>query len=228
MRVVLPAILAIGMLALIAVWQRPVPVPFGFSANTAAAEQTLERRFLEMPSADQIRDEHRVFTGKPHMAGTGRDRELMELTRDRFIAFGLDDVEVTTHEVLLPWPEEVTVEMVSPTRWRASMREDPVAEDPDTQIPPAEAGIVCLLNPRVNRIRCSNRLQAFHHRADRRAHRHLARSEWCRASAAPCFSCAPRISEILSARARSVQSKPTGLLSCGQSGGRLISLAENT
>ena len=141
MRVVLPAILAIGMLALIAVWQRPIPVPFGFSANTAAAEQTLERRFLEMPSADQIRDEHRVFTGKPHMAGTERDRELMELTRDRFIAFGLDDVEVTTHEVLLPWPEEVAVDMVSPTRWRASMREDAVAEDPDTQIPPAEAGI---------------------------------------------------------------------------------------
>jgi N-acetylated-alpha-linked acidic dipeptidase len=140
-RVVIPAVLAIGALALIAAWQRPIPVPFGFSADSAAAERTLERRFLEMPSADRIRDEHRVFAGKPHMAGTERDRELMELTRDRFVAFGLEDVEVTTHEVLLPWPQEVTVEMVSPARWRASMREDPVAEDPDTQIAPAEAGI---------------------------------------------------------------------------------------
>jgi N-acetylated-alpha-linked acidic dipeptidase len=142
-RVAIPAVavFAICGLALIAVWQRPVPVPFGFSANTAAAEQALERRFLELPTADRIRDEHRVFAGRPHMAGTERDRELMELTRDRFISFGLDDVQVTTHEVLLPWPEEVTVEMVSPTPWRASMREDPVAEDPDTQIAPADAGI---------------------------------------------------------------------------------------
>ena len=43
--------------------------------------------------------------------------------------------------MLLPWPEEVTVEMVSPARWRASMQEEPIAEDPDTLIPPGQAGL---------------------------------------------------------------------------------------
>jgi N-acetylated-alpha-linked acidic dipeptidase len=134
-------VLAIAALAFLAAWQRPVRAPFGFSSATAAAEEAIERRFLRLPSADRIRDEHRVFTAKPHMAGTDRDRELMERTRDRFVAFGLEEVQVTTHDVLLPWPEEVLVEMVSPARWRASMREDPVAEDPDTQISPDEAGL---------------------------------------------------------------------------------------
>ena len=75
------------------------------------------------------------------MAGTPRDRELMLRTREQFEAFGLEDVEVTTHDVLLPWPEEVTVEMTSPIRWRASMIEDPIPEDPDTQISPQKTGL---------------------------------------------------------------------------------------
>ena len=141
MRIAIPAALAIAALAFIAAWQRPVRVPFGFTRGTAAAQAALERRFLALPSAESIRDEHRIFAGAPHMAGTARDHELMERTRDRFASYGLEEVEVTTHEVLLPWPEEVTVEMVSPTRWRASMREEPIAEDPDTQIPPEQAGL---------------------------------------------------------------------------------------
>jgi N-acetylated-alpha-linked acidic dipeptidase len=140
-RIGITAALAIVALACIAVWQRPVRVPFGFTRGTAAAEAAVERRFLALPSAENIRDEHRIFTAAPHMAGTVRDHELMERIRDRFASYGLEDVEVTTHEVLLPWPEVVTVEMVSPAHWRASMREEPIAEDPDTQIPPGQAGL---------------------------------------------------------------------------------------
>ncbi len=141
MRIGIPAAIAIAALVVIAVWQRPVHVPFGFTRITAVAEADVERRFLALPSADRIRDEHRVFAAEPHMAGTERDRDLMARTREQFTAFGLEDVEVTTHEVLLPWPEEVSVEMTSPMRWRASMREDPIAEDPDTQIAPEETGL---------------------------------------------------------------------------------------
>jgi N-acetylated-alpha-linked acidic dipeptidase len=140
-RIGVPTALAIAALVFIAAWQRPVHVPFGFTAVTAVAEADVERHFLALPSADHIRDEHRVFAGEPHMAGTERDHDLMVRTRDQFVAFGLEDVDVTTHEVLLPWPEETTVEMTSPMRWRASMREDPIAEDPDTQIAPERTGL---------------------------------------------------------------------------------------
>jgi N-acetylated-alpha-linked acidic dipeptidase len=140
-RIGLPAVLAIAALALIAVWQRPVRVPFGFTPVSAPGETALERRFLTLPSAERIRDEHRIFAGEPHMAGTPRDHALMERTRDQFASFGLEQIEVTTHEVLLPWPEEVRVEMVAPIAWRASMREDPVAEDPDTAIAVEKIGL---------------------------------------------------------------------------------------
>lgn len=141
MRLAIVTALAVAALVGMAGWHRPGPAIFGFTRDGAAAEARLERRFLRLPSRDRIRDEHRVFAGEPHLAGSNRDRELMLRTRDQFIEFGLEQVEVTTHEVLLPWPEEVTVEMTSPFAWRASMREDPIPEDPYTQIPPEKAGI---------------------------------------------------------------------------------------
>ncbi len=141
MRVTVPAALAIVVLVLVATWQRPVRVPFGFAPGNAAAQSALERQFLALPSPERVRDEHRIYAAEPHMAGTARDYALMEHTRDQFESFGLEDVAVTTHDVLLPWPQEVTVEMVSPTRWRAAMREEPLAEDPDTQISSEQAGL---------------------------------------------------------------------------------------
>ena len=101
--------------------------PYGFADASGATQREFERRFLTLPSADRIRDAHRYLTDQPHLAGSPRDRELAEWTRDQFRRSGLDDVEITTHEVLLPWPQEVTVEMTAPRAWRASMREEPVA-----------------------------------------------------------------------------------------------------
>jgi len=75
------------------------------------------------------------------MAGTPRDRQLAEWTRDRFTEYGLEDVEITTHDVLLPWPEEVSVELTAPRAWTASMREAPIDGDEYTQIPPDRAGL---------------------------------------------------------------------------------------
>jgi N-acetylated-alpha-linked acidic dipeptidase len=140
-RIAGPAALAIAALVALAAWQPPVPDVFGFTRVSAAAETALERDFLALPSAERIREEHTVFAGEPHIAGSNRDRELAIHTRDRFLELGLEQVEITTHDVLLPWPEEVTVEMTAPAPWRASMREDPIAEDPYTQIDPAKAGL---------------------------------------------------------------------------------------
>lgn len=141
LRIAAPSALAIAALVGVAAWHRPAPPIFGFTADGAALEAAIERDVLALPSADRIRDEHRVYAGEPHLAGSDRDRDLAIRTRDRFSEFGLEQVEVTTHDVLLPWPEEVTVEMTAPVAWRASMREDPIPEDPYTQISPEKAGI---------------------------------------------------------------------------------------
>jgi N-acetylated-alpha-linked acidic dipeptidase len=141
MRIAVVAALAVCALVAVTARHRPERAMFGFTRDGAAAETDLERRFLRLPSPARIRDEHRIFAGAPHLAGSDRDRELMLRTRDRFIELGLERVEVTTHEVLLPWPREVIVEMTSPSPWRASMREEPIPEDPYTQIAPGRAGL---------------------------------------------------------------------------------------
>jgi hypothetical protein len=113
-------------------------LPLGFTRARASVQAKVERRFLSLPSAPIIRDAHRVLTDKPHMAGTARDRELAEWTRDRFQNAGLEEVAITTHDVLLPWPLEVNVEMTAPRRWRASMREEPVTGDAHPSPEPAD------------------------------------------------------------------------------------------
>ena len=113
----------------------------GFTRSGASSQAGVERRLLASPSADRIRDAHRFLADKPHMAGSARDRELAEWTRDRFRISGLEEVTITTHDVLLPWPEEVTVEMTAPRPWRASMREEPVSGDSYTQAEIEEVGL---------------------------------------------------------------------------------------
>jgi N-acetylated-alpha-linked acidic dipeptidase len=121
--------------------RQPAPAPLGFSRTRAAAYTSLEGRLLSLPSADRIRQAHMFLSGKPHLAGSVRDRELAEWMRDLFRECGLEEVAVTTHDVLLPWPEDVSIEMLAPRVWKATMREDPVPEDSDAQAPAGEIGI---------------------------------------------------------------------------------------
>jgi N-acetylated-alpha-linked acidic dipeptidase len=126
---------------LTAAWRQSDRVPLGFSRGRGEAHAELERRFLSLPSTDRIREAHRFLASKPHPAGSARDGELAQWVRERFEEFGLEDVTIVTHDVLLPWPEEVSVEMLAPKRWRASMREEPVPGDADTHAPAVDIGI---------------------------------------------------------------------------------------
>ena len=110
----------------------PVPGITGFAPDMLAVERRVEAQFLRMPSPSRIRDFHRYLTAEPHVAGSPRNRHLAEWQRQQWITWGLEDVHVVTHEVLLPYPQEVRVEMTAPRSWRASLREDAVPGDRDT------------------------------------------------------------------------------------------------
>ena len=107
----------------------------GFTSGSSIAEQQLERRFLALPSADRAREYHRFLTAEPHVAGSDRNRALAEWVRDRWKEYGFDQVDIVQHDVLLPWPEEVSVEMSEPRPWKARLTEDPIPGDPDTDKP---------------------------------------------------------------------------------------------
>ena len=104
----------------------------GFAPASHRVQRDAEARFLRLPSASRIRRFHRYLTAEPHLAGSARNRHLAEWQRQQWIAWGIEDVHIVTHDVLLPYPEEVRVEMTAPKPWQASLREEPVDGDPDT------------------------------------------------------------------------------------------------
>ena len=110
--------------------QKPAAALYGFSRGASATERLLESRFLALPSAASVRDAHALLTAEPHVAGSPRDRVLAEWVRDRWREYGLEQVEIVEHEVLLPYATEVTVEMLAPSRFRAKLKEDPIEGDP--------------------------------------------------------------------------------------------------
>jgi len=105
------------------------PTIYGFTARSSVTERSSERRFQGLPSPDRARAAHAFLTAEPHVAGSPRDRVLAEWIRDRWREYGLEQIEISEHEVLLPYATETIVEM--PARaWRASLKEEPVAGDP--------------------------------------------------------------------------------------------------
>ena len=104
---------------------------YGFSPQSSATERSIERRFVTMPSPARAREAHAFLTAEPHVAGTPRDRALAEWVRDRWKEYGLERVEISEHEVLLPYADDVRVEMMQGERiWRATLKEDPLPGDP--------------------------------------------------------------------------------------------------
>jgi N-acetylated-alpha-linked acidic dipeptidase len=95
-------------------------------------ERAIERRFLALPSRSRARDAHAHLTAEPHVAGSPRDRALAGWVRDRWREYGLEQVEIVEHEVLLPYATDVQVSMALPGQrtWQATFREDAVEGDP--------------------------------------------------------------------------------------------------
>ena len=112
--------------------QRPLTSNiYGFSARSAINERAMEGRFLGLPSPEKARETHALLTSDPHVAGTPRDRFLAEWVRDRWREYGLEQVEIVQHDVLLPYATDVAVEI--PARgWRATLKEDAIEGDPSS------------------------------------------------------------------------------------------------
>jgi N-acetylated-alpha-linked acidic dipeptidase len=141
MRLALFLAVVVAIIVAATAWQRRAPVPFGFTEAGGIRQSALEQQFLRLPSPDRIGEIHRFFAGAPHLAGSVRDRELADHVRSQFTAFGFEDVAVSTYDVLLPWPEETSVEMVAPRAWRASMQEDAIPGDAYTAAPVSQVGL---------------------------------------------------------------------------------------
>jgi len=107
----------------------------GFSPASAAAEHNLEAAFEALPSTEKAREWHRLFTREPHPAASEENNRLAEFLAQEWRKQGWEDVALRRYDVLHSSPRSVSLEMVAPVHFKASLREDPYPADPDTKNP---------------------------------------------------------------------------------------------
>ena len=103
----------------------------GFTPSSAAHETEIENKFKSIPSPDEERRQHHIFTAEPHVAGSARNNELARYIADQWRTEGLEDVVIRRYDVYGSNPKSTFLEMTAPVHYRAILRELPVPGDPD-------------------------------------------------------------------------------------------------
>jgi N-acetylated-alpha-linked acidic dipeptidase len=107
--------------------QEPAPIR-GFSAEAARTQREWEAKLKAIPSPDSLRGYLKILSARPQHLGSPYGRQNAEWLVKVFSGWGLD-AKIETFEVLFPTPKERLLEMVSPSRYQAKLREPPVAGD---------------------------------------------------------------------------------------------------
>src|SRR5690349_1559741 len=121
-----------AVVTLAARWQERPPLIRGFTDASAAREHELEAELSRRLSRDSVGAFFKYLTAEPHPAGSVRNKTLADFVAARFRQYGLENVRVHRYDVLLPWPREVKVEMIAPTHYVPTLREDAFPQDPQT------------------------------------------------------------------------------------------------
>jgi hypothetical protein len=56
----------------------------GFTPTSATHEAEVEKEYKAIPTPDEERRQHRIFTSEPHVAGSKRNNDLAEYIRDEW------------------------------------------------------------------------------------------------------------------------------------------------
>ncbi|HEX4438921.1 MAG TPA: transferrin receptor-like dimerization domain-containing protein [Thermoanaerobaculia bacterium] len=109
----------------------PQPPLRGFFAADAAEQRRVESEFRKLPDPAVARETDQRLSASPHHLGSAQGQRNAEWILARFREFGLD-ARIETFQVLFPTPKERVVELTAPTRFRASLAETALPEDPTT------------------------------------------------------------------------------------------------
>src|SRR5215467_10335964 len=107
----------------------------GFTPASATREMEIESKFQAVPSPDEERRQHRVFTQEPHTAGSKRNNELAQYIAAEWKKQGLEDVVIHRYDVYGTNPKSAVLEMIAPTHYQALLRENPIPVDDDSKSP---------------------------------------------------------------------------------------------
>eukprot|EP00658_Telonema_sp_P-2_P064663 TRINITY_DN5380_c0_g1_i6.p1 TRINITY_DN5380_c0_g1~~TRINITY_DN5380_c0_g1_i6.p1 ORF type:complete len:316 (-),score=80.41 TRINITY_DN5380_c0_g1_i6:168-1115(-) len=116
----------------ILIWTCAYEVPT--SESTLAERQ---EEFLRIPSTERLRANLEYYAAMPHVAGSPRDKETAEWTRDQLVEYGID-ARIREYRVLLTAPLRNSLRVVAPsnaTGYVPTLREKPLPDDPITNDP---------------------------------------------------------------------------------------------
>jgi N-acetylated-alpha-linked acidic dipeptidase len=85
----------------------------GFSPSSAARQLKVEANFKAIPSPDEARRQHRIFTAEPHLAGSKRNNDLAQYIASEWRKQGLEDVVVRRYDVYATEPKSASLEMIA-------------------------------------------------------------------------------------------------------------------
>ncbi|HEX4320490.1 MAG TPA: M28 family metallopeptidase [Acidobacteriaceae bacterium] len=104
----------------------------GYSRAASDAEHTWEEKFRAMPVPDNIRENMRRLSARPHHVGSPYDKDNAEWMLAKFKEWGFD-AQIENFYVLFPTPKERLVQLQDESgavKFTASLKEPVVPEDP--------------------------------------------------------------------------------------------------
>lgn len=122
------AIALAAAVALLAAAPQEPELVLGFTPETSAAQRDLEARYDQALSADNLRDWMEYIVSKPIYVGSPHNKETADWMVEQFRSWGYE-AELERYDVLFPTPRVRELEMVSPERYTAQLREPALPED---------------------------------------------------------------------------------------------------
>ncbi len=103
----------------------------GITGLQAKVQTDWEREFREIPQQERMKEYMRILSAEPHHMGSAAGKRHAEWMRDQFKSWGLDS-ELDEFDVLFPTPRERILELVSPDKYQARLKEPAIPDDPDS------------------------------------------------------------------------------------------------
>ena len=113
----------------------PAAPILGFSPAHSAAERIAEDALQGEVSTERLQHWHRIFAAEPHPAASKQNNLLADVMAQEWRRQGWDEVTLRRYNILHSSPRAVSLEMVAPHPFKASLREDAYEIDPDSKNP---------------------------------------------------------------------------------------------
>ena len=125
----------LAFVEVISAQSQPEQPATGVPSNAQASSQSAltpagwEKKFQEGIVAENIRENMRRLSARPHHVGSPYDKDDAEWILAKFKEWGFD-AKIETFNVLFPTPKERVVELLEPTKFKAKLQEPALAIDP--------------------------------------------------------------------------------------------------